>query len=221
MACVYKITSPTNRVYVGSTSNVTRRWRSYKRLKCEAQRKLYSSFLKHGVDKHKFEIITECELDNMLQIETHWGLFYNVLDKEAGLNLRLPKDGEVYGGFSKERVCAGDFKKGQVPWNKGIACTEEMKRRISLKKKGTKTWNKGKNFSDVAKDNMSKSHKKRFSQIGISPYLSHNSKIILCFNTGVYYYSSVDASKHVGISRSGLNNILDGKVINKTSLKYV
>ncbi|MGZ9736534.1 GIY-YIG nuclease family protein [Flavobacterium sp. GNP002] len=212
MAYIYKITSPSNKVYVGSTSNITRRWSSYRRMKCEAQRKLYSSLLKHGVDKHKFEIITECDVANMLQLETHWGLFYNVLDKKSGLNLRLPKDGEVYGGFSKERICGGDFKKGNIPHNKGIPCSEEMKKRISLKKKGRSSWNKGKKWSEESKKRMSEGSK------GI---ITHNAKIILDINTGVFYNSSVDAAKYNSISKSSLNYMLQGVYKNKTSLRHV
>ena len=56
MIGIYKITSPTNKVYIGSSNNIFNRWCSYKNLKCLTQTKLYRSFLKHGVDNHVFEI---------------------------------------------------------------------------------------------------------------------------------------------------------------------
>src|SRR6478609_2417051 len=109
MACIYKITSPSKKVYIGSTVNIKRRWSLYRSLNCKSQRKLYSSFLKYGVCNHIFEIVTECSIEELLKLETHWGLFYNVLGKKTGLNLLLPKDNE-YGGRAE----------GWNPWNKGI-----------------------------------------------------------------------------------------------------
>ncbi len=211
MVCVYKITSPTKKVYVGSTKNLTRRWRSYKSLKCASQKKLYKSLLKHGVDNHQFEIITECDINELLTLETHWGLFYNVLDKQAGLNLRLPKDGDIYGGFSKEqRVCGGDFKKGQVPWNKNL-------------KNGQKAWNKGIPCKEETKLKLSisktgKASKKKGIKTGLP---THNAKLILDFNTGVFYYSSADASNYSMYARQTINYMLNGKLKNKTNLRYV
>lgn len=214
MACVYKITSPTNKTYVGSSINVVKRWKNYKNLDCKKQRKLYNSLKKHGYDNHKFEIITECDNETMLQLETHFGLFYNVLDQKAGLNLALPKDGEVYGGYAKNRGTkkpgSSDFKKGDVPWNKGI--------------KGVIIpWNKGVSMSNVSKLKMIKSKiGKPSSKKGIKTGIPiHNAKIILDYNTGVFYYSSTEASKYNTNSRSSINNMLDGKVKNKTSLRYV
>lgn len=248
MICVYKITSPTNRVYVGSTTNVNARWRKYKKLQCISQRKLHSSFLKYGVENHIFEIITECSLDDIFQLETHWGTIYNVLDKKAGLNLMLPKDGDVYGGHSKEMAFnSGRFKKGQaslnkgVPmteenreklhnsrrgipsWNKGVPMTEESKLNISIKKKGKQAANKGFKCNDEIKKKISESKKGTIAwnkgvKTGIAP---QNARLILDFNTGVYYYSSVDASNYTGIKRTTINNMLNGKSKNKTPLRYV
>ena len=57
MIGIYKITSPSGKVYIGQSRNIkNRKWR-YKRLDCKSQVKLYSSFKKYGFDKHKFEII--------------------------------------------------------------------------------------------------------------------------------------------------------------------
>ena len=55
MICgIYKITSPTGKIYVGLSVNTHKRWSKYKRLECINQRKLYNSFKKHDV---KNEII--------------------------------------------------------------------------------------------------------------------------------------------------------------------
>jgi len=36
-----------------------------------------------------------------------------------------------------------EFKKGNIPWNKGVPCTEEHKKKISEAKKGKTSWKKG------------------------------------------------------------------------------
>jgi hypothetical protein len=62
--CVYKITSPSNRVYVGSTIDYKERKNSYMRLDCPKQRRLLASFKKYGTTKHRFEILCVCGLED-------------------------------------------------------------------------------------------------------------------------------------------------------------
>lgn len=58
---IYKITSPTNRVYIGQSINIKKRWDHYKkRYKVGTNINLLNSILKYGWDAHKYEIIEEC-----------------------------------------------------------------------------------------------------------------------------------------------------------------
>ena len=41
-----------------------KRWSVYKRRGCSRQPRLYSSFNKYGIDKHKFEVVVECSKMN-------------------------------------------------------------------------------------------------------------------------------------------------------------
>ncbi len=100
---VYMITSPTSRIYVGSTSQaLNSRWEDYKSLNCKMQIKLYNSFIKYGVENHIFEEIWSGDINEMLQKEAILGNFYNVLDNVKGLNLKLPKINDVYQCVSDE-----------------------------------------------------------------------------------------------------------------------
>lgn len=54
---VYKIISPTNRVYVGKTYNLEKRSMHYRLNLCKSQTLLYRSLVKYGWDAHKLEII--------------------------------------------------------------------------------------------------------------------------------------------------------------------
>jgi len=98
MVGIYKILSPSNKVYIGQSINIENRWKYfYKTLNCKNQPKLYNSFLKYGWEQHKFEIIEECSLEQLNEREIYWGLHYNVLVE--GLNCKL---GEGRGACSKE-----------------------------------------------------------------------------------------------------------------------
>ncbi len=99
---IYKIVSPTNKIYIGSSNDVQNRVSSYKNLKCKNQRRLYHSLQKYGWDNHLFEIIEECSIENLLDRELYYGTLFNVLNKKCGLNCRLPKYGEGYRYMSEE-----------------------------------------------------------------------------------------------------------------------
>lgn len=46
---VYKITSPSGKVYIGQTINYKVRYAKYNNLNCKQQLRLYNSFIKNGV----------------------------------------------------------------------------------------------------------------------------------------------------------------------------
>lgn len=98
MIGIYKITSPTGKIYIGQSTNIENRKYYYSSVKCDKQHKLYNSLQKHGWEQHKFEIIEECSLDQLNEREIYWGLYYDVLG-ENGLNLRL---GDANGLCSEE-----------------------------------------------------------------------------------------------------------------------
>lgn len=54
---IYKLTSPTGRVYIGQTFNINRRFSTYRNLACDRQKKLHSSIIKHGWNSFKKEIV--------------------------------------------------------------------------------------------------------------------------------------------------------------------
>ncbi len=90
---VYMITSPNNRIYVGSTTDIEERVRHYKSYFCKQQVRLYNSLMKYGWENHIFEIVWAGLLEDMYKYETMIGWGYNALEKE-GLNCKLPKLGD-------------------------------------------------------------------------------------------------------------------------------
>jgi group I intron endonuclease len=124
MIGIYKITSPSNKVYIGQSINIERRFRHYKIMRCKDQVKIYNSLLKYGVDAHIFEVLELCETEELNNRERHYqDLFDSVAN---GLNLLYVKS-EHFNG------CHSDESKKKISDSlKGRTLTEEHKYRIGL-----------------------------------------------------------------------------------------
>lgn len=93
---IYKITSPTEKIYIGQSKDVEYRLNRYRELRCSAQVLLYNSFLKHGVDNHKFEIIEQGDFtrDELNSLEKKYIIEFNSFrgNNINGLNLTTGGD---------------------------------------------------------------------------------------------------------------------------------
>lgn len=69
---IYEITSPSNRVYIGQSININKRWKNYKNSDCKGQPVLYKSFKKYSPKAHIFEIIEECDKSELNCRERFW-----------------------------------------------------------------------------------------------------------------------------------------------------
>lgn len=122
---IYKITSPSSKVYIGSSGNIKRRWTDYFYLKCLAQPKLYNSFLKYGVEKHTFEVIEQCEFENLFERERHYQEIYNCTGKN-GLNCYLVET------IDKKKVVSQEMKDKMSKIKSERIVSQETKNRLSL-----------------------------------------------------------------------------------------
>lgn len=84
---IYKITSPSNKIYIGQSVDIKNRWSKYKNTQCEKQEYLYRSLKKYGVNKHKFEIINQCSETELNEKEKYYIKLYQTFNSEYGLNL--------------------------------------------------------------------------------------------------------------------------------------
>jgi hypothetical protein len=98
---IYKIISPTKRVYIGQTIDYYRRKNEYKNLKRDYQIRLYNSIKKYGWETHKIELIEECPIEKLNERERYWQEFYDVLSVK-GLNCIFTKTHSKSGKHSKE-----------------------------------------------------------------------------------------------------------------------
>lgn len=88
---IYKITSPSGKIYIGQSNDIERRHYNYKRYLCKTQTILYNSFLKHGVENHNFEIIEECNQSQLNELEAKYVKEYKSFAKDNpnGMNCTI------------------------------------------------------------------------------------------------------------------------------------
>lgn len=84
---IYKITSPKNKIYIGQSTDINKRFHHYKYYDCKAQKHLHASFIKYGYNSHKFEIVHECLLEELNDLEIYYIELFQCHNSKYGLNL--------------------------------------------------------------------------------------------------------------------------------------
>lgn len=197
MIGIYKITSPTGRVYVGQSVKIKRRFKQYKGLhNCKQQTRLFNSLKKHGPEKHVFEVIELCDFDKLNDRERFWQEKLNVIGK-LGLNCHLTNTNEKKKKVSDYTRAKFVLRCGDNHPSWGMKRTKEQRKRMSDAQKGKKR----KPFSEKTKKKISDRMKGNDIWVGrkhnesTKIKMSKNSKnnrIILDLNTGVFYNSILD-----------------------------
>ena len=137
MIGIYKIVSPSGRIYVGQSTNIKNRWNHYCSLDCADQPKLYASLKKYGVEKHIFKVKELCALEELNKKERYWQEFYNVINE--GLNCKFVKTEDKSGFHSQQtRLKISQAKKGKVSPMKNRTHTEKTKSKMSESAKNRK-----------------------------------------------------------------------------------
>lgn len=184
---IYKITSPNKKIYIGQSWDIERRWKKYRILNCKSQLKLYASFLKYGVDKHKFEILQLCDKEQLNELEKYYVDLFQTFNSKYGLNLQdgggasalisdetrkkmsLVHTGKKLSEETKRKLSEAGKKRKDSPETKlkksisriGIIFSEETKLKMSISKKGIL---------------MSDETKKKLSDINMGKYVSDETK---------------------------------------------
>lgn len=95
---IYKITSPSNKVYIGQSVNLYERLKSYFEPKSAPNQKILKySLNKYGINAHKIEILEECDVDMLNQRER----FYQDEYITNSLNCRLTESKDKSGYCKK------------------------------------------------------------------------------------------------------------------------
>lgn len=134
---IYLLTNNVNRKgYVGQTiSTVARRFNQHKHdAKRNLDYSLYRAIRKHGIENFSIEVVAECDVTLLDDLEKHYIKFYGT--RSHGYN-----DTDGGGGM------------------RGWKVSDETRRRLSAAHVGQQAWNKGKKLSQSHKDKLSASHK--------------------------------------------------------------
>lgn len=123
---IYKITSPSDRVYIGKSSDFNKRLYSYRNGHCVKQRLLYNSLKKYGFENHTIECIDSFSGSNDYANDKEMFWIRSFMSNnhkwdKRGMNLTDGGDGTI-----------------------GLRMSIEAKNKMSLKKIGKEPPNKGK-----------------------------------------------------------------------------
>jgi hypothetical protein len=235
---IYKITNLLNdKIYIGQSINILKRWIKYRNLHCKSQKKLYNSFVKYGVENHKFEIIEECLIDLLNERERFWQDIHKALG-ENGLNLMLTQANGKSGTISEEtrkklkaKKLTELHKRKISDANKGRKLSEETKRKISDSQKKEKGYWYGKKLSDLHKEKLSKSAKgKNTWMLGkklsneTRKKISENSatsKKVINKENGETYNSLAEMCRIFVLNENTLRSKLSGHRKNNTIFEYI
>lgn len=209
MIGIYKITSPSSKIYIGQSVDIERRWLQHN--KCgTGERKLKNSFLKYGFENHIFEVIEECDLYFLNDREAHWQDYYDSI--RNGLNCRRTTSSDKSGYLSEEtkrRISESrkanpdvNTKRKGVPLteehkkkisdaNKGKIKSEDVRRKISESRKGKSTGVNHHNFGKTINEKSRKAFSERMKNLkGLDNLVS---KDVIDLNTGIFYYTIHEA----------------------------
>lgn len=178
---IYKIISPSGKVYIGQALVIEKRWDTYEKRpnSYKNQRKLYNSIQKYGWNNHQKEILEECLEDKLLERENYYK--QSELDKVDNdwskvLFLRFDGKGGRLSEETKQRIrekrkyfrhteeSKQKMRKprpGSGDKLRGRKRTEEQIEKMRKPKPGTSEKRKGMKFSVEHRKKMSESSKGR------------------------------------------------------------
>ena len=143
---IYKITSPTGKIYVGEANNLQVRCKYYltpNRIK--KQRAIYNSLIKHSVSSHTFEVLELCSVDILLERERYWQEHFDSVS--SGLNCFLTPTKDKKKVLSeKTKQIMSEKSKGENNSFYGKKHTNESLKKISNSSKGINNPNYGGKF---------------------------------------------------------------------------
>jgi group I intron endonuclease len=149
---IYKITTPTGKLYIGKTGNLKNRIGSYRNAyKSNANTLIFNSIKKYGWETHIFEVISASSIDSLNELEISYIQKYNSFHNINSNGLNLTKGGD--GAFG--RIDSIETKNKRSKKHIGLKRSDKTKQLMSLAKKGCVSNRKGIFVSDETKRKVS------------------------------------------------------------------
>lgn len=197
---IYRIISPTNKIYIGQTWDIINRLGNYRNIECKYQTKIYNSLRKYGFENHKFEIVREFSMGiSQLLLDEYEKYYWNCY-KDGGfemLNIREPGRGGKLAEETKLKMSIS---------RKGRKHTEESNKKRSES-------NKGKKRSQYTRDRMSANRPKGGD--------AFNANAVMNTATGEIWPTIKQCAEANDINRNTLSGRLHGHLKNETSFKLL
>lgn len=171
IAGIYKIQSPSGKIYIGQSRNIHRRWSEHKYSSNKKKNMvLYRSICKYGFELHKFSIIHRLPKDVSDEVLTNYEQIYmdaykdcgfellntapaagstkGMLGKTASLETRIKQSiahkGKKFGRMSESHKANLSKALKGTKASVGRILSEETKKKIANSLLGNTPWNKGK-----------------------------------------------------------------------------
>lgn len=202
MGFIYKITSPTGRLYVGQTKHIQRRIGAYKHKLVNnygwKNAMIMNSLKKYGWSSHKFEIIEECENEQLNEREIFWIKELDTYCFENPKNMNMSRGGES----------------GAKPWMFDTKRREEQSKRFSgtgnpfYGKTQSKEWSERKS-KEVSEYNLRVGRK--VPEWGSEKGLNLIRKPVLCYNSNgdfiTEYSCASKAAKELKLGHTSISQV--------------
>ena len=223
---IYLITSPSGRLYVGQSEDIYKRWKRYFTYNIKGQHKILNSLIKYTPEQHTFQILIECESEDLNKFERTFGDLFDVLNKK-NLNLQLPGYDDVKLKVSDEvRIKISKSLKGKSNINKSLCQLGQKNHRFG--KPGSML---GKKLSEEVKKKISERMTgEKNHQFGKTGTLCHNfnkrgkdanrTKIIINTITKEEHFGVREVSLILNVKESTLKCWLNGSRTNKSVYQY-
>lgn len=243
MIGIYKFTSPTGAVYVGQAKNIEARYNQHKWGKRWINWRFAESVEKHGFEAHVFEVLQECIISELDDLERYYQDLYDVCG-DNGLNCKLTmtKDKPLY--------LRPETLKQMSEVKTGKKFTEEHKAKIGASKIGKKrdpelfkrivanrkppvrteaglasfrekmrghTFNVGKVRTPEMKEMWSKAGKEYYKN---TTKEHPTAKVVVDMSTGIFFDNAREAAKAYNIKNSTLYAMFSGRLKLTYDLKY-
>lgn len=244
VTCIYKITSPSGKIYIGQAINARRRFLDYKSKLARSQPGLNNSIKKYGWDKHVFEIINHLPPDVTQEVLNAYECFYMDAYRSCGIKLLNVKEGGSNGRNSDESI-----KKANDKWKEWYrqnpdGCREAVEKSANERRgkplsqehrKKMSEAGKGRVVTDEHRRNLSlslrgkprnytKEHKEK-SRETILRFAGKNKSSVYQYSTCGLFIKEWDsitlASLAFNISRRGVAGCLSSKKGRKTFGGYI